>query len=191
MANYQYIIAGLPDCQPDFEAREFDYDEIVSFIRSQCSDRDCDYIDWLEAGSEEKNIGHLFYSSVDSSPCKFLRNWFAFDKRVREAKVAYLDGGKPSVDTVPEAGDLMAIFSTPNIMEREKQLDAYYWKKADDLVLYNLFDIDVILAFIAKARIVRRWNRLDPATGAEFFKQLVQDVRGTFNGVEFDPSQKQ
>ncbi|MBO4571682.1 MAG: DUF2764 family protein [Bacteroidales bacterium] len=191
MANYQYIIAGLPDFQPDFEARDFDYDEVVNFIRSQCSEKDCGYIDWLEAGAEEKNIGHLFYSSVTSSPCKFLRHWFAFDRRVREAKVAYLDGGKPSVDDVPEAGDLMAIFSTPNIMEREKQLDAYYWKKADDLVLYDLFDIDVILAFIAKARIVRRWNRLDPATGAEFFKQLVQDVRGTFNGVEFDPSQKQ
>lgn len=189
MANYQYIIAGLPDFQPDFEAREFDYDELVDFIRSQCSARDCGYIDWLEAGFDEKNLSHLFYSSVEESGCRFLREWFAFDKRVREAKVAFLEGRKPD-EEIPEAGDLMAIFSTSNLIEREKKLDAYYWKEADEIVLYDLFDIDVILAFIAKARVVRRWNRLDPATGAEFFKQLVQDVRGTFKGVEFDPNTK-
>ena len=189
MANYQYIIASLPDFQPDFEAGGFDYDETVSFIRSQCSDRDCGYIDWLEAGFDEKNISHLFYSAVEESPCKFLSNWFAFDKRVREAKVAFLDGVKPAEDNA-EAVELQEVFNTKNLLEREKKLDSYYWKKADAMVLYDLFDIDVILAFIAKAHIVRRWNLLDPETGAGFFKQLVQDVRGTFKGVEYDPTKQ-
>ena len=189
MANYQYIIASLPDFQPDFAAGGFDYDETVGFIRSQCSDRDCGYIDWLEAGFDEKNISHLFYSAVEGSPCKFLRNWFAFDRQVREAKVAFLDGAKPAEGNT-EAEELQGIFNTKNLLERERKLDSYYWKKADEMVLYDLFDIDVILAFIAKAQIVRRWNRLDPVVGAEFFKQLVQDVRGTFKGVEYDPEKQ-
>lgn len=190
MANYQYIIAGLPDFQMDCEAEGFDYEETRDFIKSQCSAKDCSYIDWLDAGCEEANIGHLFYDAVAGSGCKFLRKYFAFDRKVREAKVAYLEGTSFEECEFAEREALKGIFATKNILEREKQLDRLYWQKADELVLYDLFDIDVVLAFLAKARIVRRWNRLDPVTGAEFFKQLVGEVRGTFKGVEFDPSQK-
>lgn len=190
MANYQYIIAGLPDVKGDCEPQEFDYDSLVEFIRSQCSERDRRYIDWLEAGGEEKNMGHLFYSSAAGSRSRFLREWFRFDRRVRMEKVAFLEGGARCSEELPESEELKEIFNTGNLIEREKKLDRLYWKKADELVLYDLFDIDVILAFLAKARIVRRWNSLDPETGAGFFKQLVQDVRGTFKGVEFDPATK-
>jgi len=190
MANYQYIIAGLPDLMMDGDAAGFNYEETRDFIKSQCSDRDCSYIDWLDAGFEEANLGHLFYSAVGKSGCKFLRNWFAFDRKVREAKVAFLEGAKRDGEGFAESEALEAVFATKNILEREKQLDRLYWQKSDELVLHELFSIDVILAFLTKARIVRRWNRLDPVAGAEFFKQLVQEVRGTFGGVKYDPNQK-
>ena len=37
-----------------------------------------------------------------------------------------------------------------------------------------------------KMMIIRRWLILDEATGREMFKKLVDEVRGTFKGVEYN-----
>ena len=190
MTNYPYIIASLPELQTDFEAPGFDYPKTLDFIRSQCSARDCRYIDWLDAGFDDVNIGHYFYAKVAKSRCAFLRKYFEFDHRVRQAKVAFLEGKEYDPLEVPDGEALMDVFTTANLIERERKLDLLYWLKADEMVQFSLFDIDVILSFIVKARIADRWRKLDPATGAEFFKQLVQEVRGTFKGVEYDPDKK-
>ena len=60
------------------------------------------------------------------------------------------------------------------------------WEKISSLTLFNYFDINVILAFITKLNIVARWFRLDEQTGREMFKKLVDEVRGTFKGVEYN-----
>lgn len=190
MANYQYIIAGLPDISMNCDAAGFDYEETRDFIKSQCSAKDCGYIDFLDSGLEGAEDAMAFYGSAARSGSSFLRDFFAFDRKVREAKVAYLEGTGLDGFEFEEMEDLKDVFSTKDLLEREKQLDRLYWQKADDLVLFDIFDIDVILCFLAKAKIVRRWNRLDPATGSEFFRQLVQEVRGTFKGVEYDPTKE-
>ena len=81
----------------------------------------------------------------------------------------------------PEGERLAQIFATGNILEREKALDLLYWHKAEEIVAGELFNIEPILAFIAKADIAQRWRRLDPASGAELFSRLVDEVRGTFD----------
>ena len=53
------------------------------------------------------------------------------------------------------------------------------WQKAEELTMLHLFDIDVILAFIAKIKITDRWNRLDPQTGRRMFRTLVEEIRQT------------
>jgi hypothetical protein len=60
------------------------------------------------------------------------------------------------------------------------------WEKISSLTLFNYFDITVILAFITKLNIVARWFKLDEQTGREMFKKLVDEVRGTFKGVEYN-----
>lgn len=45
--------------------------------------------------------------------------------------------------------------------------------------------MDVILGFLAKAMIVERWNSLDRKKGAELFRRYVDEVRGTFKGIDF------
>ena len=81
---------------------------------------------------------------------------------------------------------LLQIFETPNIFERELQLDKFKWNKISDLTMYHYFDMDVILAFLAKAKIVKRWLDLDKESGAKLFEELVNEVRGTFKGINFN-----
>ena len=189
MTNYPYLIAGLPDFQPDCEPHPFDFAELTAFLKAQCPAGDARLIDWLETGLDADRIGHAFYGGVARQRNRFLRAFFAFDRKVREAKVAHLEG-RPYAAEFEELPQLEGIFAIKDILEREKQLDRLYWRKAEELTQFNLFDIDVLLSFLVKAHIVSRWNALDPKTGAELFSKLVDEVRGTFSGVHYDPNTK-
>ena len=48
---------------------------------------------------------------------------------------------------------------------------------------FDIFTIDTILSLITRLHILARWNRLDPQTGAAMFRRLVDEVRGTFQGI--------
>jgi hypothetical protein len=77
-----------------------------------------------------------------------------------------------------------------DILGRERGLDDLLWAKIDELTVMHVFDIDVILGFVCKLKIVDRWLSLDEATGREFFRKLVKDLRkgveGKFEGEGFN-----
>ena len=81
------------------------------------------------------------------------------------------------------ANKLSGIFANKNILEKEQQLDKFKWDYISGLNEYGEFNMDVILAFLAKGKLIDRWNKLDRATGEEMFRRLVDEVRGTFNGI--------
>ena len=85
-----------------------------------------------------------------------------------------------------EAGSLDAVLNAGDILSRERGIDDLMWEKISDLTTFNYFDIDAILGFITKLNIVARWYKLDEQTGREMFKRLVDEVRGTFKGVEYN-----
>lgn len=180
MDNYPYIIAGLPELLLDFKSGEFDSEALVNEVSDLCSEKDRQLIRWLVFGQNPDNLSDLFYNRVAKSGNRFLREYFAFDKTVREEKVAFLEG-TPTVET--EREDVLEVrkaFTEPNLIEREKLLDSLMWQKATDIVAGDLFSIDIILSFLAKAGIAARWSRLDPHAGGELFKTLIKEVRGTF-----------
>ena len=59
------------------------------------------------------------------------------------------------------------------------------WGKINELTVFDDFDMEAILAFVAKLKIVDRWLTLDEEQGKEMFKRLVDEVRGTFKGVNY------
>jgi hypothetical protein len=79
---------------------------------------------------------------------------------------------------------LQAIFANRNILEKEQQLDKFKWDYITEMNEYGEFNMDVILAFLAKGKLIDRWNKLDKETGEQMFRKLVDEVRGTFKGIE-------
>ena len=153
MANYPYIIASFPDLLLDFERHPLDVDSTVAEVKGQLSEKDGRLVDWLEFGLDGSHLSPHFYQGIRQTHCRFLIDWFDFDRKLRLAKVAYLEG-KPVTEEFPELDKAEIIFT-----------------------------IDTILSLIAQLHIVARWNRLDPETGARMFRQLVEEVRGTFQGI--------
>lgn len=197
MNNYEYIIASLPAISTDWKFTDNTPEDYLEEIKSQCSKADCEVIDFLREGLADENLDRDFYLRAFAHKNRFIRDYFLFDMNVRNAKVRYLntalsrEKGKDVMD-LPEgefeqAQALETIFAGNDILARERALDDLVWDKISELTIFNYFDINAILGFIAKLHIVARWYRLDERTGRERFRKLVDEVRGTFKGVNYSP----
>ncbi len=196
MNNYEYIIASLPVLVPDWKFSDRKPESHIQEIREQCSEKDCRLIDFLLRGFDSDNLTPEFYKEALSHANGFIREYFSFDLNVRNTKVRFLNkalGRKSDRDTIDipcgdfeEETKLNGILQGKDILMRERDIDNLMWDKIDNLSVFHYFDINLILAFISKLKIVSRWYELDEATGREMFRKLVNEVRGTFKGVEYD-----
>ncbi len=198
MNNYEYIVASLPILTTDMREKGGpDPEGLVGWIRSQCSDRDNALIDILEAGFDGESLDEEFYRKALSSGNGFLKGYFSYDLTMRNEKVRWLNKalGRPEGQDVvagpeprPEdVAEIAGALGTDDILGREKALDDLLWGKIASLTTFSYFDIDAVLAFLAKMNIIRRWMVLDDETGREMFQNLVDEVRGTFKGVNYKP----
>lgn len=208
MNNYVYIIAGLPDFTPDWRQGDKSLDEYFDSVRELLSAKDNEVLDFIMKGFDKDQIGLDFYKEALEHKLGFIREFFLFDFNVRNQKVRYLNrelGRDPEKDilklTDPEAEEnglapeepefkeetkLQNILEGNDILARERGIDDLYWDKIDEITLFDYLNFDKILGMIVKMMIIRRWLLLDEETGRAMFKKLVDEVRGTFKGVEYN-----
>ena len=190
MRNYEYIIACLPDLDQDPEKNQgLHVHPVLHEIRERLEGSDVELLDLLLSGYEAKNLTPAFYERVLAHRNRFIREFFSFDLHVRNAKVAYLNRalGRPEGQDVidleagefMEAGAIESVLSLTDLLDREKGLDDAMWDKIVQITELDIFDIDVILGFVARLKIVDRWLRLDPEKGRELFRKLVDEIRNT------------
>ena len=207
MSNYEYIVASLPDITTGWKFGEKGPEDYIEEIVSLCSDKDRELIGFFLDGYRDESLCTDFYARALTHDNVFIREFFRFDLNVRNTKVNYLNkaldrpAGK-DILTFPEetdqkildavgeefeeSADLESVLNLGDILSRERGIDDLVWEKVDSLTTFNYFDIDAILGFIAKLNIVARWFKLDEQTGREMFRKLVDEVRGTFKGVEYN-----
>lgn len=196
MNNYEYIVASLPVIASDYRG-PLDTDAIISEIRSQLSPKDEAVLDTLLKGFDSDSLDAEFYRTALASKNRFIAGYFGYDLDVRNCRVAYLNKalGRPEgqdllvldEDEPREFEDLEkvnAVLEGSDILERERGLDDIMWERIDELTLMEVFTLDQILGFVAKLQIVERWLRLDPQTGRELFRQLVEEIRNNKKSIE-------
>ena len=197
MGNYEYLIASLPVITSDVsESDKISVSRLIEEIHALSSDKDNSLIDTLLSGYEEENFTPEFYRSMLSHPNGFLREFFRFDLNLRNAKVRYLNEsfGRPADKDIfledekefEEEDEVHRIMYGPNLVSREKGLDELIWNKIDELNTFDYFNISAVLGYIAKLKIIDRWLSLDEKTGRDMFRKLVNEIRGTFKGVDFN-----
>ena len=211
MSNFEYIISSLPYLTMDFKyAGQAGFNSVISDIKRDLDEKDQGLVEFLLKGFSDKELNADFYAAALRQRNRFLREYFRFDLNLRNAKVRYLNaqlGREPDQDLMtgedPEAEDVDIdgfrftggefeealkvdnILAEKDLVSREKGLDDVLWDKIDSLATFHYFDIEAVLAYIAKLHIVTRWLNLDEEVGRDVFRRLLKDVRGTYKGVKY------
>lgn len=194
--NYHYIIAGLPELFLNAENKGFQYEQFRTPIVEQLSQRDLKLVELLEEGLNADNLSEEFYAKVFSSKRgknRFLRFLFAMDLAIRERIVEFVSPQNAEQYLVKHSqveepseefkAQLNSTLAMTNIIERELSLDRLKWEEINNYLTFEYFTINNILAILAKAKIIDRWSNLDRAAGMELFRKFVDEVRGTFKGI--------
>lgn len=194
MNNYEYIIASLPVLQAGYRG-PLDAEGLLEEIREQLSATDAASLQLVLDGWNANALGEEFYARAAKSRSAFIREYFLYDRQLRNAKVAWLNKslGRPEgQDIMPAPGADITdedfedqaraaeVLAGSDILERERGLDNLLWDRIDALTIMHVFDLDVILGFAAKLQIVNRWLKLDETTGRELFARLVSDMKSQY-----------
>ena len=190
MANYEYIIASLPDVTREWKfADDESQADFIGWIKSQLTSKDIKTVDTVLAGGKEENLTKEFYQEALKDGNRFIREYFAFDLGFRNVKARFVNKvfGRPlSQDTIDinpgeeiDTARIEDTLSQTDILARERGLADLMWQEIDELTRMDVFDIEAILGFTAKLKIIDRWNKLDPETGRELFRKLVDEIRKT------------
>lgn len=192
MNNYEYIIASLPVLTKDAGSLTgLDSEELIEEIRGQLDRQDRCCLDFLMESYDGAKLTKEFYTKALSHRSPFIRDYFSYDLGLRNTKVLYLDkklGREPMQDCIslseegdaPEAvPEVDAVLQGTDILARERGLDDLVWNRIEELNQMKVFDLDVILGFVVKLKIVDRWLKLDPESGKALFKKLVEEIRTT------------
>ena len=194
MDNYAYIIASLPALNQEDHPEHFVAEEILAEIREQLSARDNSVLDLLLEGYDPDKLDAEFYRRALAHGNRFIREWFRFDLDLRNATVAFLNDslGRPEgqdlvlltereAEEFPEEEAVQQVLNRADLLQRERGLDDLRWQKVDELTAMDVFDLELILGFVAKLQIIDRWLKLDPESGRELFRKLVEDIRSTYD----------
>lgn len=199
MNNYEYIISSLPAISLDWKFGEgASFETYVDWIKSQLSEADIKVVDRLLDGYKDENLTREFYEAALKDGNRFLKEYYTFDLNVRNGKARFLnkaferpldqDTIKLETGEFPEGPKLEEALNAPDLLSRERGLDSLMWDKINEITTFDYFDLEVILGFIARLHIIGRWFALDEKTGREMFRRLVDEVRGTFKGVNYEPA---
>ena len=195
MNNYEYIVASLPVIEPGSRLGSSSAaNAIIDDIREQLSNKDNALVTMLLDGFDPEKLNAGFYRACLGSGSRFLREYFLFDLFLRNTKVEYLNAslGRPEGKDVllleeledyefEQKEEIVEILSGTDIIGREKGLDMAIWEHVEEVTTMDVFDMDAILGFIARLKIIDSWDKLDPETGAELFRRLIKEIRATYD----------
>ena len=212
MSNFEYIISSLPYLTQDYKYDQGEgFYTVLEQIKENLGEKDAETLDFLLEGYDAKKLDADFYAKALKSSNRFIREYFRFDLNLRNAKVRYLNrtlGRAEEQDVLTGKGDefeegldidgyrftggefeeeqkVQSALESASLLDRERSLDNICWEKVNNLETFHYFDITAVLAYVAKLHIVDRWLALDEEKGRELFHKLVQEVKGTFKGVNY------
>ena len=195
MDNYAYIIASLPALQvEDSKTWNLSARELIDEIRDQLSAHDMAVLDLLLEGCDPEKLDADFYTKALQHGNRFIRDWFRFDLDLRNTVVSYLNDslGRPYEEDMVllegreteeffELKDAQTVLNGTDILKRERGLDDLRWRKIDELTMLHSLDLELLLGYVLKLKIIDRWLQLDPESGRALFRKLVEDIRSTYD----------
>ncbi len=156
--------------------------------------------------SLENELTALYYEEMTGTRNGFMKEWFTFELNLRNVMVVLsarrhnlpvehqVIGNSAIAETIRKsnARDLgigsewhwiekvVQIAETEDILAREKATDMLRWNFLDELNTFNYFSLEVLIAYFLKLSMIERWLQLDPATGEEMFRRLLDTLKKSY-----------
>lgn len=157
---YTFLISSLPALNFGMKP-PFLYERFLEICRPLISQQDFQLLDSLPVTVDEyrKGLKHPMvekWLSFDTALRNELVKIIARNKKIDEYK--YLRG-ETYIDT---AISHIAMSATKNasIIEAEKMLDEARWQALDELCFGHYFDIDYLILYAYKLKILERWEKI-------------------------------
>lgn len=153
--------------------------------------------------SKEDYLTGLYYEYAMRSKNRFLHDWFEFNLNVNNLLAAiacrkhgfapqqFIVGNNEVAQLLRrsnardfglagifEALDVvMKISEEPNLLNREKQIDALKWDWLEEHTFFHYFSIERIIAFVLKCELINRWKPLTQEKGTKIFRELLDSLK--------------
>ena len=151
----------------------------------------------------ERALFEAYYRDLSESKCSFLVGWGAFDRNLRNiaAAIAAREAGRAVADVTVGGGEIVeqlrrssatdfglrgelpyidaviaAVADETNIVEKERKIDAIRWAEAEEIAVFDYFNINYLLSYLVKVNIVARWMLLSPEAGREMLARLIKEL---------------
>lgn len=130
---------------------------------------------WVRFDTDLNNIFiFLNAKSLDVEADKYL---IGEDVFAGELSDLYRSGKDFHIPVEPDyASEIFKIATESEFIEKERRTDMARWAYIDSITFFEYFTIDLILGYLIKFFIVKRWEKLDAETGKEMLKKLVEDI---------------
>ncbi len=129
----------------------------------------CD-MEMIENEIEERSLILKEWDRFDTS----LRNELVKNRAVRKQKEPqqYIKGDSSS-------DPFIALFSRSALnqdspLDAELYLDRVRWEKLEELAIGHCFDIDFLVTYSLKLKILERWNKIDSGTGMDVLEGMLK-----------------
>lgn len=76
-----------------------------------------------------------------------------------------------------DAEAILRLCEVEDLYEREKKTDALRWAWLEEKTLFNYFEIENVLAYYLRAKMLYRWDLLNVEEGTKVFKALIADMK--------------
>ncbi len=153
----------------------------------------------------EKEVADLYFDHVMDQGNDFLKDYIQFEYNMANL-LAYIEAGNhaadpwkfiagetPFVQNLREDGSVTLAASAgfemyyeitcyaemPELAEKEMKYDELRWKMIEEMVFFDEFTVNSVLAYLLKLLLIDRWARLEKGAGEEKLRGMVQEARET------------
>jgi hypothetical protein len=151
-----------------------------------------------------------FYAFTASHSNTFIKEWFELERQIKNILAAinarnhdmdyaqYLIGDDETVQNLKKShaadfslgkdhfvfDSVQRIWEQNNILYRERGYDIFKAKWIDQQNFFEYFNIDRILGYYTKLRLINRWLRADADLGKEVFHDTLNKLENSFSFPE-------
>ncbi len=166
-------------------------DKLADFYYSYVLESDNTFVaDWSRLNLDIRNVFATFTSrKLGWEPKDYIVGDTEVERKLKASTTNHLGLSEEDMSYI---NALLSVQNEGDITRRERMLDVLKWNWLEDKTFDRVFDVEALLAYYLRLRIIERWTELNEKTGEETFRAIVATLKKESNTSlnEFKKNQK-